>query len=128
MLNETSHSLSPSPSLTSEKLNWKLSSKDMKAALIYGATEKHTFCQCIGNILKEAVPEILTCILIQLPQLINTYYASTMNDPVKLAGLGLGASLLNITIYIPLTGLSLAVDKLVNHGLKYRESGSTYLN
>ena len=100
----------------------------MKAALIYGSFEKHTFCQCIGNIFKEAVPEILTCILIQLPQLINTFYASTMNDPAKLAGLGLGITLLNIAIFIPLTGLNKAVEKLVIHGMKYSESGNTYLN
>ena len=64
--------------------------------------------------MKIAVPTMVSCLFLQLEFLINTIFAGRLNDPAKLAGVGLGTTLLNVVCFIPLMGMNGAVETLVS--------------
>ena len=72
-----------------------------------------TFKKCQWEIFKIGFPTIVSCLFMQLTYFINTIYAGTLNDDAKLAGLGLGTSMLEcLTLYI-IMGMNGALETLV---------------
>ena len=61
-----------------------------------------------------SVPIMISCICMQLEFNISTFFAGRMNDPVLLAGVGLGTSLLNAACFCPLQGMNGAIETLVS--------------
>ena len=65
------------------------------------------------HIFKIAAPTIISQLLLQLTYFINTVYAGHLNDEAKLAGVGVGVSIVEcFTLYI-LIGLNGAMETLV---------------
>ena len=65
------------------------------------------------HIFSIAAPTIISQLLLQLTYFINTVYAGRLNDEAKLAGVGVGVSILEcFTLYI-LIGLNGAMETLV---------------
>ena len=52
---------------------------------------------------------------------INTYFASQLNDVTKLAGYGLGATWLNVVCFSTLVGANSALDTLVSQAFGANE-------
>ena len=105
----------------------------MKTLLIF-AKEKEkenlTLLQCSSNFMKMVVPMIISCLFMQLEFTINTFFAGRFDDPAKIAGVGLGTSLLNLACFFPLVGMNYAIDTLVSQafGAKRLELCGAYLN
>lgn len=73
---------------------------------------------------------IISCVFLQLEFTINTVFAGRLNDPAKLAGVGLGTSLLNVACFCPLVGMNGAIETLVSvaFGAKNLKLCGIYLN
>ena len=72
-----------------------------------------SFLQSQWEIFKIGFPTIISCFFMQMTYFINTVYAGSLNDDAKLAGLGLGTSLLEcLTLYI-IMGMNGALETLV---------------
>ena len=50
---------------------------------------------------------------LQLTYFVNVVLAGHLDDPAKLAGVGLGTSLLNVVLFYPMMGMNGAVETLV---------------
>ena len=86
----------------------------LKTALIFAPLEDHSLLQCSMNFFKIAVPTMISCVFLQLTFLINTVYAGKLNNAAKLAGVGLGTTLINVICVVPLLGMNGAVETLVS--------------
>ena len=62
----------------------------------------------IANFLTLSIPTIVSYFFLSLIYLINAVYAGRFGDAAKLAGVGLGTTLLNIICLIPLRGANSA--------------------
>lgn len=59
-------------------------------------------------------------------QLINTYYIGHTNDPVLIAGVGMGNMLINVLAFAPMQGMNGALETLISQafGASNREDES----
>ena len=71
-------------------------------------------CKIVKNFLSLAIPTIVSCLFLQLTNIVNAIYAGKMNDPAKLAGVGLGASWLNIICFAIFMGTNGAQETLAS--------------
>ena len=86
--------------------------------------------RCQWEIFRIGFPTIISCLFMQLTYFINTVYAGKLNDDAKLAGLGLGTSLLEcLTLYI-IMGMNGALETLVAQAYGADQLGlcGVYLN
>ena len=58
---------------------------------------------------------------LQLVMLINVIFAGRLNDPAKLAGVGLGNSLLTVLCFFPLQGMNGAIETLISQAFGAKE-------
>ena len=63
---------------------------------------------------KLAVPSCVTNFVAMIPPLTNTYFAARMNDPTKLAAIGLANVILMLMVQSLLTGLNSAQETLTS--------------
>ena len=85
-----------------------------KEALSFQPIENHSFLHCSFRFLRLAIPTMISCVFLQLTYFINTIFAGHLNDPAKLAGVGLGTTLIGVLCFQPLMGLNGAVETLVS--------------
>ena len=71
--------------------------------------------------MKIAVPTMISCFFLQLVMMINVIFAGRLNDPTKLAGVGLGNSLLTVLCFFPLQGMNCAIETLVSQAYGAKE-------
>jgi len=57
---------------------------------------EHSVMACALNFFKIAIPTMVSCVFLQLTSFINTIFAGKLNDPEKLAGVGLGTTLVSV--------------------------------
>ena len=57
---------------------------------------------------------MISCILFQLTYLINTIFAGKFDSAEKLAGVGLGVTIINVLAFCPLMGMNGAAETLVS--------------
>ena len=89
-----------------------------------------SFLQCQWEISKIGIPTIISCLFEQLPAFVNIVYAGKFADDAKLAGVGLGQSLLwSLTLYI-IVGMNGALETLVSQafGANQLKLCGVYLN
>ena len=60
----------------------------------------------ISNYVLLAIPTVISCIFLQLTQIVNAIYAGKMDDPIKLAGVGLGITWLNVVSFSICQGIN----------------------
>ena len=63
--------------------------------------------ECQWQIIRIGLPTVVTCLISEMPNLINYIYAARMDNEAKLAGLGLGVSLvesITFSIYLGMNG------------------------
>ena len=63
---------------------------------------------------KSAIPMILSNMFLQSTYFVNVLLAGQFENSSKLAGVGLGTTLLNVVLYSPLMGMNGAVETLVS--------------
>ena len=68
-----------------------------------------------------AVPTMTSCFFMQLVMLMNVIFAGRLNDPAKLAGVGLGNTLLTVLCFFPLLGMNGAIETLVSQAFGAQE-------
>ena len=68
----------------------------------------------IQNFLSLAIPTIISCLFLQLTNIVNVIYAGKMSEPAKLAGVGLGASWLNVVCFTIFMGMNGAQETLAS--------------
>ena len=57
---------------------------------------------------------MISCVFLFLTFTVNTIFAGQLNDAAKLAGVGLGTTLLNILCFEILMGINGAIETLVS--------------
>ena len=87
---------------------------NVSKALQSGEKKSLSVCKIIKNFLSLAIPTIISCLCQQLTSIINAIYAGRMNDPAKLAGVGLGTSWLNVICFSILVGTNGAQETLAS--------------
>ena len=70
--------------------------------------------QCFWEITKFATPLIFGMLVYLMVMLVNTYYIGHVNDPVLLAGVGMGNMLINVLCFAIVQGLNGALETLVS--------------
>ena len=76
--------------------------------------EHHSLLLITFNFLKITIPTIISCLFLELTYFINAVFAGGLNDPAKLAGVGLGTVVINMVCLHPLIGMNGAVETLVS--------------
>ena len=66
------------------------------------------------EVTKLAVPMIFAMLVFLLVQLVNTYFVGHVNDPVLLAGVGMGNMLINVLCFAVVQGLNGALETFVS--------------
>ena len=64
-----------------------------------GFHDDMTIMQCFWEITKFATPMIFGMFVYMMVMLVNTYFIGNLNDPVKLAGVGMGNMLINVLCF-----------------------------
>jgi Na+-driven multidrug efflux pump len=67
----------------------------------------------LKNIIKIAFPAIISMFFVMVTEIINTVYVGHLNDPVKLAGVGMGNMTMNILGLSFVLGLNGALETFV---------------
>ena len=67
-----------------------------------------SICKIVLNFLILAIPTMISCTFIMLTNPVNVLYAGQMNDPAKLAAVGLANSWLNIISFSIFSGTNSA--------------------
>ena len=62
----------------------------------------------IKKILKIALPAMMTNVMVFATFLINNLFAGRLNDPVKLAAVGLSNACCNVMVFVLMLGLNAA--------------------
>jgi MATE family multidrug resistance protein len=73
-----------------------------------------------------AIPLVVGMLLYLLVQLTNTWFVGNMNEPVLLAGVGMGNMLINVLCFAIVQGLNGALETLVSQSfgaMKYEQCG-----
>jgi multidrug resistance protein, MATE family len=73
-----------------------------------------TTLQCFWLVATIATPPIIGMLLYILVQLINTYFIGNMDEPILLAGVGMGNMLINVLAFASIQGLNGALETLVS--------------
>ena len=84
------------------------------AALMYKDREEHSYAECSWNFYKIVIPTIVSCLFLQLQFFLNILFAGKLDDSAKLAGVGLGTSLLNVVLFQPIMGMNGALETLAS--------------
>ena len=71
-------------------------------------------CEVFWEVTKLAVPMIFAMLVFLLVQLVNTYFVGHENDPVLLAGVGMGNMLINVLCFAVVQGLNGALETFVS--------------
>ena len=89
-----------------------------------------TVCGRSLEFFKLAIPTMISCLFLFLTFTINTAFAGMLDDPAKLAGVGLGTTFLNILCFEILMGMNGAVETLVSqaYGANHIRLCGVYLN
>ena len=82
------------------------------------------------QIMKIGVPTVISCLVCELPNLINFTYAGGMGSEAKVAGLGLGISLVESLTFSVYLGLNGALETLTAQafGAEQLKLCGVYLN
>jgi len=77
-----------------------------------------------------AIPAIVGMLLYLFVQLSSTYYVGNLNDPVLLAGVGMGNMLINVLSFAVVQGLNGALESFVSQsfGADKHEQSGVFLN
>ena len=73
-----------------------------------------TILECFWEITKLATPMIFGMFVYLMVMLVNCYYIGHLNDPVLLAGVGMGNMLINVLCFAVVQGLNGALETLVS--------------
>lgn len=73
-----------------------------------------TTLEVLWFVTKLAVPMIFAMLIFMLVQLVNTYFVGHLNDPVILAGVGMGNMLINVFCFAVVQGLNGALETYVS--------------
>ena len=65
-------------------------------------------------IIKTAIPASIGAILQWIQETINLVFIGHLNDPTKLAAVGMGNTIINMFAIGPISGLNCAVETLVS--------------
>ena len=76
--------------------------------------ENMNILECFWMVTKMAIPLVIGMLLYLLVQLTNTYYIGNLNQPVLLAGVGMGNMLINVLVFAVAQGLNGALETLVS--------------
>ena len=89
-----------------------------------------SFRRAAWNILKPSLPSIFGLVFQMLVEIVNLIFIGNLNDPVALAGVGLGNMLINMICFSIGMGLNGAIDTLVSqaYGDKEYYLWGCYLN
>jgi MATE family multidrug resistance protein len=84
----------------------------------------------ICQFIKIALPSSITLVFSMLIELVNMYFIGHKNDPIKIAGVGLGNMYVNIICQSMILGLNGAVGTLASqaYGAKNLRKVGIYLN
>ena len=75
--------------------------------------EPPTFCQMTSSFFKISIPLIIRQNLCYAVLLINVIFAGRLNDPAKMAGVGLGTTMNNVLGLCILFGINNAMSTLI---------------
>lgn len=64
--------------------------------------------------IKLSVGPIVSMIFYMIVQLINTYYIGHTNEPVLIAGVGMGNMLINVLAFATMQGMNGALETLIS--------------
>lgn len=86
--------------------------------------------ECFWTVTKMATPLVLGMLLFLLVQLTNTYFIGNLNEPVLLAGVGMGNMMVNMLVFAVTEGLNGALESLISqaYGAKKYEACGIFLN
>ena len=89
-----------------------------------------TIIECFWKVVKLAVPSVIGMLLYLMVQLSNTFFIGNLNEPVLLAGVGMGNMLINVLCFAVVQGLNGALETFVSQsfGSKKLEQCGVYLN
>ena len=92
--------------------------------------EKHTFMQEQWQILRIGFPAVVSCLISEVPNLVNLVYAGQMNNGARVAGLGLGISLVESITFSVFFGMNGAIETLAAQAFGAKELSlcGVYLN
>ena len=64
-----------------------------------GLRDNMNILECFWMVTKMAIPLVIGMLLYLLVQLTNTYFVGNLNEPVLLAGVGMGNMLINVLVF-----------------------------
>ena len=79
-----------------------------------GFRDDMTILECFWEITKLATPMIFGMFVYLMVMLVNCYFIGHLNDPVLLAGVGMGNMLINVLCFAVVQGLNGALETLVS--------------
>lgn len=71
-------------------------------------------CLQFWVVVKLSVGPIVSMIFYMIVQLINTYYIGHTNEPVLIAGVGMGNMLINVLAFATMQGMNGALETLIS--------------
>ena len=95
-----------------------------------GFRDEMTILECFWEITKLATPMIFGMFVYLMVMLVNCYFIGHLDDPVLLAGVGMGNMLINVLCFAVVQGLNGALETLVSQAFgahKYEACG-VFLN
>lgn len=86
--------------------------------------------ECFWLVTKMSIPLVVGMLLYLMVMLTNTYFIGNLNEPVLLAGVGMGNMLINVLCFAVTQGLNGALETLVSqsYGAKKFPQCGIYLN
>ena len=76
--------------------------------------DEMTILECFWLVTKMAVPLVIGMLLYLLVQLTNTWFIGNLNEPVVLAGVGMGNMLINVLCFAVIQGINGALETFVS--------------
>lgn len=71
-------------------------------------------CGQFWLVIKLSVGPIISMIFYMIVQLVNTWYIGHTNEPVMIAGVGMGNMLINVLAFATMQGMNGALETLIS--------------
>jgi len=71
-------------------------------------------CGQFWLVIKLSVGPIISMIFFMIVQLVNTWYIGHTNEPVMIAGVGMGNMLINVLAFATMQGMNGALETLIS--------------
>lgn len=89
------------------------SGKELSASLPKSTTKRPPMTRMILKLARVSIPAIITQVFAMFMEIVNLYFIGHLNDPEKVAGVGLGNMYVNIICQSVIIGLNGGIGTLV---------------